>query len=601
MDQNSTDSVTAATALAALIISLLALVIALGQLAQQVSSTAEGTRRCNEKTIGPWSKLTEWHWRVTEFRYEVLFTTPEIFIYPNSDTEDCFDTTRDERVYFLDDKLPKSIDDAWRLPPEKCNTLPDYSVTWINLLRLAFAHHDRRVGDLSQKFTPFLTDSSTSTVRRQAVVPEIAVRMKQRSWDSMPPDVVTPLAKTTLGSLAIIACRLGMDWKEWKPTTGVLRAEGSGMSLSSMRVSGIGTVVRFSMNKRSLSNFSYHAASHLPSVMGDKMIFGIVPACTELGLSEDIHLINDDRSKDMEAIYELLSLPNHVRASLNLEDFLLRSPINDLLCLYGPFPHIIFSSPPGITHPLPWPEEPLGHTIVSPFLHAEGRYIIGQRLAAEYGPTTSDHSQLKYVNDKWQHLQKTFPRDFFNWWNRAAIRPVTESPNTSDDRSTRVAAAYTLHTALKNIHDNTTSYFQHLCTQRSSKDSREDDSLTYDSILRARFISAVAAAKTVQSKKGSGQLRTCEDLRKLAPDVLPDMCELAHCYVDNVLPVFGQTLRDRHASLNLTDLHIKEIWWTLMLRGLTWRMSVWSLIPAKGTVMPLPSSYYDSQVPVWIE
>ncbi len=59
----------------ALTISLIALVIALGQVLQQYFATAEGFRRCRKDVIGAWSELT-FDWR--NLRYETRFASPHI-------------------------------------------------------------------------------------------------------------------------------------------------------------------------------------------------------------------------------------------------------------------------------------------------------------------------------------------------------------------------------------------------------------------------------------------------------------------------------------------------------------------------------------------
>lgn len=62
----------------ALVVSLVALIIALGQIAQQLLGTAEGYRRCSSLVIGPWDRLRWRHWVWSEFRYETHFVCPEL-------------------------------------------------------------------------------------------------------------------------------------------------------------------------------------------------------------------------------------------------------------------------------------------------------------------------------------------------------------------------------------------------------------------------------------------------------------------------------------------------------------------------------------------
>ncbi len=70
--------VQADASLVALVISLIALVVAVGQALQQYVSTAEGFRRCRKDVIGNWSSLTKapFDWR--NLRFETRFVSPNI-------------------------------------------------------------------------------------------------------------------------------------------------------------------------------------------------------------------------------------------------------------------------------------------------------------------------------------------------------------------------------------------------------------------------------------------------------------------------------------------------------------------------------------------
>ena len=67
-------------AAAALAIALIAFVTAFGQLMQQYFATADGYRRCQRSVMGGWATKTRLRWRWREFRFETLYTTPEIFM-----------------------------------------------------------------------------------------------------------------------------------------------------------------------------------------------------------------------------------------------------------------------------------------------------------------------------------------------------------------------------------------------------------------------------------------------------------------------------------------------------------------------------------------
>src|SRR6266536_684882 len=74
----SDDTNVAAVALAVALVSLLTTV---GQLLQQYFATADGYQRCQPSVMGPWAKRTRLRWRWTQFRFETLFTTPDIVLY----------------------------------------------------------------------------------------------------------------------------------------------------------------------------------------------------------------------------------------------------------------------------------------------------------------------------------------------------------------------------------------------------------------------------------------------------------------------------------------------------------------------------------------
>jgi len=71
----------------AIVVALLALFIALGQLLQQYFGTADGYRRCKDSVIGPWGKFTWLHWLLKEVRFETVYTTPEIVLLMPSDSK----------------------------------------------------------------------------------------------------------------------------------------------------------------------------------------------------------------------------------------------------------------------------------------------------------------------------------------------------------------------------------------------------------------------------------------------------------------------------------------------------------------------------------
>ena len=91
----------------------------------------------------------------------------------------------------------------------------------------------------------------------------------------MPPEMVRPVAITSISDIAIIARRLGMRWIDFRPEENTMRAEGNGHVLNSTVVRSIGIILQYmevgdpySLPKGELYN---------PTNQADGMGFGILP------------------------------------------------------------------------------------------------------------------------------------------------------------------------------------------------------------------------------------------------------------------------------------------------------------------------------------
>ena len=84
----------------------------------------------------------------------------------------------------------------------------------------------------------------------------------------MPPDIVRPVATTTVGCLISMAYRMGMVWVDLKLDEGIMRAIGKGKSLSTSIVRGLGLVVEYSALVR---NGLYDFVPAISSIEADKV------------------------------------------------------------------------------------------------------------------------------------------------------------------------------------------------------------------------------------------------------------------------------------------------------------------------------------------
>ncbi|KAI4224083.1 MAG: hypothetical protein L6R36_004937 [Xanthoria steineri] len=69
-------------ALAALVVSLVALVTTISQVLSQLFATADGYRRCQPSIIGGWGRLTCRKFRWSDLRFETIYTTPRFALMP---------------------------------------------------------------------------------------------------------------------------------------------------------------------------------------------------------------------------------------------------------------------------------------------------------------------------------------------------------------------------------------------------------------------------------------------------------------------------------------------------------------------------------------
>ena len=74
---------TDAVALLALVVSLVALFIALLQVIQQYAATAYDYRRCSPRTMGGWATKTERKFVPSEIRFEITYSVPHIELLNN--------------------------------------------------------------------------------------------------------------------------------------------------------------------------------------------------------------------------------------------------------------------------------------------------------------------------------------------------------------------------------------------------------------------------------------------------------------------------------------------------------------------------------------
>lgn len=250
-------------AVAALVVALVALFTALGQLLQAYLATADGYRRCQDSVMGLWAKETKLRWRWAEFRFETTFVIPRI-IYRSAISPPKGGII-DGEVFLTN--TPANLEASMTFPGWEDQKAWNYYNSdnfccWIPLL----AHLHRQGGNIVTDF-----------IHGQTTVSLPAVQLIRKSWDFMPPDVVRPMASTTVSDIAIMARRLGMVWKTFDPGES-MRAEGNGHVFTSSIARSLGIILQYSFTARSKNDNSFY----IPVVQADKLGFGLVEFDTTL-------------------------------------------------------------------------------------------------------------------------------------------------------------------------------------------------------------------------------------------------------------------------------------------------------------------------------
>lgn len=377
-------------ALTAIIVAAVALLIATAQLLQQIFGTADGYRRCQPSVIGPFASRTSRKWRWREFRFEKRNTTPMISL---------------NHIVKLASRLDRSfrpIQEEFRTPILSGSETYD-RVNWLQFLQ-----------DLNlpqSKWSDLIADCDNAVVKLQ-----------ERSWDFMPPDIIKPLASSTIGAMIVFAHGLGMRWTEFRPYDGVLRVESRGKSLTSTTVRGIGIVFQYTNYLGDTSPETNNSILAVPERHADMMKFGII---TTPYFDRSLVMVNPkDSVKDVctRSLRNLGLMDNllHTNADESLDDLRIKYFLNDVL---GFLMDYIPNEPSEkirilgcrlmLHFPYPWKlESPtsliVGHTCLAKCLHA-------------HIETMDSSSQAKAsLEELYQVIERIRSLSPFDWKNKMA-------------------------------------------------------------------------------------------------------------------------------------------------------------------------------------
>ncbi|KEF52965.1 uncharacterized protein A1O9_10871 [Exophiala aquamarina CBS 119918] len=571
-------------ALAALIIGLSALLIATGQLIQQLFSTADGYRRCQASVIGPWSRQTRlvWHW--SQFRFETKFTTPDIVLFERRSHHlgakglENFKHKNKKVIDLNCPNLPTELRETVTPIREDSGDQPlGDMVTWTLLLRQLH----RLQGRWYQAYQPNLLPS-TDPNHIVAYGTRISIVYQERTWDLLPPDIIRPMASSRLGTIIVLSLRLGMQWENIDISNGAMRAEGNGHTLLSTIIRGLGIAFQYSFNSEADCNRNGPSLFHksgfkskilIPRRSTDKMSCGIIPS-TGFDIP-DIPLCGKNIAEGAILLSAALSHLNVQRSTISritaheklekmqqINDFVspVGFPIHDMIALLAPFLPLKGSSNTRIAYPIQ------ASVTLSAFYFPEPREALFCRLRDHCRLQDPAETHLRQVFTSLQGLVDRYESDYYCRWDEAIV----------NDASAPMEAKLGFIDNLRVIHAWTTTYFKSI-------------------EQRLKFVDLVAAHITLATDAAFESFEKHINSLNQSPQAY--WADTGYIYIDH-LPSLCDELRPKLQSASAEDDNsfIEEAWWTLVLRGIVWRMSVdisW------GDIL-VPSKLYYDQTPVYI-
>ena len=561
------------TAILAIVIALIAFFVTTAQLLQALFGTAVGYRQCQPSVMGQWATKTKRKWRWSEFRFETIFTTPNIFLVNAADEPH----QNHKGIHLIKGDIDSRRETYSTPSSQKVEyvatghvalaELPHDLVGWLSLLNMLHLTQER----VFEMTTFDQTESFLAReIPRSLTYP--AITFRTRSWDFMPPDIVRPFAASWVGDMIALAHRLGMRWKEIRPDDGVLRAEGNGQSITSTTVRGFGLLLQYSFDRAIVDKGPHYwdltSSLTIPSWEADSLGFQIVRGSEDLRLPDFIF----DVSAGFAPVGQVMS---QLGINRNTQDmyaqFFHRSDrlygFSDLIGMVAPFLPLPGSTVIQIFAPYPQFHD-------SPTNWWEGFVVYRARLIKslkEQAETGWDSEQMKWVLDRFEYLRWTYPWDQCPSWEGEI-----ENKKVKNGRSVLFL------NDIRHLWSTTTTYFKTL--------RRKENRFRYIDLVGAHIAQAVYYPDLAEANIKAGTDKRFELGHLRSKRVAEGM----HIYVDQIPKVVDFMKEKGFDDARVTT----EAWWTLILRAMCWHRSIAFIeIPKANMVSP---TFYGSRLPVYI-
>ncbi|KAF4334063.1 putative modin [Fusarium beomiforme] len=279
-------------AVVALVISILAFVIAILQALQQYLATATGFSSCSEAVIGKWAQFTRRRMLWSEFRFEVQFEAPVIFVAKPSNTrgplgDDAVAKDESKKIIRLDGgndnfkytDTVKEFDTEYKQSTQRIiHTADNEKATWYALL-MAVVRMEKESREWQGKKSAEWLKAAGPRPPIDTEEPHahhsllVCMQRKRRTWDSMPSNFSKPYATTTISHIVEIAGMLGIHWRRFDLNNDQYRGQGNGFVLYGSYTDGLG--ITFNFQKQGPTWFEKNRI--VPSYNVKQLCFGIAP------------------------------------------------------------------------------------------------------------------------------------------------------------------------------------------------------------------------------------------------------------------------------------------------------------------------------------
>lgn len=421
-----------------------------------------------------------------------------------------------------------------------------------------------------------------------------AVAFRQWNWSFMPPDLLRPLATSTLSDIILVALRLGMAWKNLNMESNIFTAYGNGYSITSTETRGLGITFTFT-----ITGVQSLQRAVPPSEVADKSLFGILSGCQSL-VKRDFALIDEDRHPAFALMFEGIGIKGKKLLGRLAHDAVFSEHGMDAMILLSGFV-------PLEGCPVPYNYLPgfRGSAHVTPLHWYEGRAgfleMLKDRTKSMEDATDCSSDVLKEAYTRLYMLFTNWNYDFLDNWDHSVLE------GCDDDRKSALT---------KECYGVFLWATRYLVARWGERDPQQGITW-YCHLVAGHCVNAYHAVNEIDATKGwYEEYEKNHDLRRYHRKVYElayssevgfnSEYHIAKKYVSGITGGKHSIARYlRNKGLKLNEDEIETAWWVMVVKGIAWDMATtghpaarnrkWSYHPEY-----VPSKFYHMHIPVWI-